>query len=367
MARKIAKDSNDTELHTMSFGEHIEELRRRLIYGLAGLLVVFAVMLYYARSIVGWLFEPLATAQNMLGMPAQTYTRSSLGGLAVYMKVALIGAIIISAPWLLYQAWKFISAGLYATEKKAATFLVALSALMSAAGLMLTYYVFLPAAVVFLLQFTVTYPVPKSNPGGWIYNWERTIARWNKESILSNSPTIGVPKGPATEPAVRVIVPEFPEGDPPHPMEGEIWHNWILNETREMRNGNIIVYVTSPESMMGPMIDPSEYMGEAVMLALGIVVVFHVPVVMCVLGMTGLVNPTMLSKRRLIVLFCCFLGAFLFVPGQDIFSNFAIPLIAYFLFELGLILMGIFYRRALRRRAAEDAKYAAEEAEEAAS
>ena len=140
-----------------------------------------------------------------------------------------------------------------------------------------------------------------------------------------------------------------------------MWHNYALNETRVYRNGNVEVMVTTPESMMGPMIDPAEYLSEAIMLALGVVVVFHVPVVMCVLGMSGLVNPKTLGKRRMIVFFCCFLGAFLFVPGQDIFSNFAIPLLAYLLFEFGLILMGVFYRRQERRKAEEDAKYAAEE------
>ena len=215
----MARDkSSADELHVMSFGEHIEELRRRLIFGLLGLSVVFCVMLWYARMIVAWIFAPLTTVQHMFHLPAQTFIRSTLGGMTVYMKVAFIGSLIIAAPWLMYQAWKFVSAGLYAAERRAATFLVGLSSIMTALALALTYWILLPAAVVFLLQFTLTYPAAQNSPDSFLYWWSQRVAEWN-HSILPTAPAGSTRPATTTDPTTHVVIPTY-KTRPENPVEG---------------------------------------------------------------------------------------------------------------------------------------------------
>jgi sec-independent protein translocase protein TatC len=113
---------------------------------------------------------------------------------------------------------------------------------------------------------------------------------------------------------------------------------------------------TTP-SMMVPLIDPATYLDEVTLLTLGVVIVFHVPVVMCVLGMTGLIDPATLRKRRRIVIFGCFVASVFLTPSQDLFSNIALPLMAWGLFEFGLLLMTRFYRRRQAALAAEEAAH----------
>ena len=135
------------------------------------------------------------------------------------------------------------------------------------------------------------------------------------------------------------------EGDPPAPAEGQMWYNITQNELRVFRGGQIRVVPTMGRSMIAPLIDPNEYLGEVMMLTLAIVIVFHVPVVLAVLGLTGLVRPETLSKRRRIVIFCCFIGAIFLTPNQDVFSNVALPVLTWGLFEVGLLFMRYFYNR----------------------
>ncbi len=67
---------------------------------------------------------------------------------------------------------------------------------------------------------------------------------------------------------------------------------------------------------------------------------------MAVLGMTGLVSPDTLTKRRKYIVIGLFIVALFLTPSQDIFSNVGLPLIAWVLFEAGLVLMRFFHRRA---------------------
>src|SRR5512141_352616 len=92
---------------SMSFGEHLEELRRRLIHALIGVVIALLITMAYGRDIVTWLYQPLAEVQRQAGLPTQTYTRSAMSGFMVYMKVSFVAGLILAAPWIIYQFWKF--------------------------------------------------------------------------------------------------------------------------------------------------------------------------------------------------------------------------------------------------------------------
>ncbi len=350
------RSPRDPEKYVMSFGDHIEELRRHLILALVGLGIAFLITFWYGRDLFAWIYAPLDIAQNLLDLPRQTYPRSSLGTLTVYLRVVFTGALILSGPWILYQAWLFIAAGLYETERRAAVFLVALSSLMTTFAVLLTYYVFLPATLVFLLMFSTSYPIPHVGKNSWLGEVSEWMRRMNHDTLLPNAPAGRSDNTqPASQPATAPMIIPTLAADPPPPAEGEIWYNTDQNEVRIFQDGRIhVVNMTAP-SMMVPLIDPSVYLDEVIMLTLGVVIVFHVPVVMCVLGMTGLINPKTLRAKRRYVIFGCFVAAVFLTPSQDVFSNLALPLMAWGLFEFGLVLMTWFYRKHERRIAAHNA------------
>lgn len=354
MAKRRARDP---EQYVMSFGDHLEELRRHLILALLGLGVAFLVTLWWGRDIFAWIYAPLDVAQNLLDLPRQTYPRSSLGTLTVYLRVVFTGALVLSGPWILYQAWQFISAGLYETERRAATFLVALSTIMTTLAVLLTYYVFLPATLVFLLMFSTSYPIPHVGRDSLLGRVSQWMQKMNHDTLLPSAPEGRPPESqPTTQSTTAPMIIPTMGTDPAHPTEGEIWYNTDQNEVRIFQGGRIhVVNMTAP-SMMVPLIDPSVYLDEVIMLTLGVVAVFHVPVVMCVLGMTGLMNPATLRKKRRYVIFGCFVASIFLTPSQDLFSNVVLPLMAWALFELGLLLMGSFYRKHERRIAALEAQ-----------
>lgn len=357
-----ARRAKDPDQYVMSFGDHIEELRRHLILALIGMAVALCVTLWYSRTIVAFIYAPLYTAQRMLHLPAHTFSQSTIGPLTLYLGVAFKGALILSGPWILYQMWLFISSGLYETERKAATFLVGLSVLMTSLALALTYYVFLPATVVFMLMFTTSYPLPQTSNASPLAMVIRMMAKMNESTLLPGAE--GVATQSATQAATRaatrtsdggVVLPLL-DHDPEHAVEGQIWFNTDANEIHVFEDGRVLMLSPTAPSMVVPLIDPKVYLDEVTMLALGVVIVFHVPIVMCVLGMTGMVNPDTLRKKRKIVIFGCFVASIFLTPSQDLFSNIALPLVAWALFEFGLVLMGRFYRKRKARIAAEDAE-----------
>jgi sec-independent protein translocase protein TatC len=135
-------------LQQMSLLQHLEELRRRIFYALICLLVAFGVCWTFVQEIYAFLerpihpFLPEGTKLSYLG-PADP--------LMLYIKVALLAGVFLSAPVLLYQAWRFVAPGLYPRERRwAAPFIVA-GTLFFFAGGAFAYYVAFPFAVQFLI------------------------------------------------------------------------------------------------------------------------------------------------------------------------------------------------------------------------
>ena len=109
-ARQAVTDR--AELPGMSLMEHLEELRKRLLRGIAFLLVGFGVAYFYHERLYGIIQAPL----NKLHIPLNfTHPTDALN---LYLKTALVGGAILASPFILYQIWLFISPGMYANEKK---------------------------------------------------------------------------------------------------------------------------------------------------------------------------------------------------------------------------------------------------------
>src|SRR5712691_7250927 len=112
----------ERELPKMTFLEHLEELRKRLIVSIIALGVAFLACWNYADRIFEWIARPLSRYLPAGGK--LVYTRLT-EPFMLYMKVAFFAGIFLASPVILWQLWLFISPGLYKRERRyAAPFII---------------------------------------------------------------------------------------------------------------------------------------------------------------------------------------------------------------------------------------------------
>jgi len=142
-------EDTDPELPKMSFLEHLEELRKRLIISIVALLGGFLVCWNFAERIFAWIQQPLA--KFLPPGDKLVFTRLTEPFL-LYMKVAFFAGIFIASPIVLWQLWLFISPGLYKRERRYAAPFVIIASLFFIIGGYFGYRVLLPGTCAFFLE-----------------------------------------------------------------------------------------------------------------------------------------------------------------------------------------------------------------------
>jgi sec-independent protein translocase protein TatC len=127
----------------MSFLDHLEEFRSRLIKCLVALLLLSIVAFFYSDKLIDFISKPLPGVYFM-GPAEAVYVR---------MKIALIMGAIVSSPFILYQLWQFVVPGLLEKEVKVVFPLVFLSTISFLIGSSFAFFVVLPYMIKFLLSF----------------------------------------------------------------------------------------------------------------------------------------------------------------------------------------------------------------------
>ena len=131
--------------------EHLVELRRRLVWSLAALFAAFGICFYFADRIFAFLAQPLVQAFGP-GQGRMVYTKL-YEAFFVEVRVAFFAAFFLAFPIIANQVWAFVAPGLYSKEKRAfLPFLIATPVLFLLGGA-LAYYVVMPTAFRFFLQF----------------------------------------------------------------------------------------------------------------------------------------------------------------------------------------------------------------------
>lgn len=141
-------EGDGIEEKEMTFLEHLEELRWRIIYSLIGIVI---------GTIIAWVFVDFLVEQILL-KPAKDSGVSlqnlkPFGQIFLYFQIALIAGLIISIPNVFYQFWKFISPALRKHERRYILAIVIFSTLCFLAGIAFAYFVMLPLALSFAAQF----------------------------------------------------------------------------------------------------------------------------------------------------------------------------------------------------------------------
>lgn len=145
------------DLKVMPFMEHLKELRTRLIHSLIAVAVGFGVAYGFSEQIFRILLLPLLKV-----MPKDlklVYTGLPEAFL-VYMKVGLIGGLILAAPVVFYEIWKFIEPGLYQKERRYAIPFVLVASAFFAIGVTFAYFVVFPFGFQYFLSFSNDYIQP---------------------------------------------------------------------------------------------------------------------------------------------------------------------------------------------------------------
>lgn len=132
----------------MTFLDHLEELRWRIIYSLIGIVV---------GTIVSWIFIDFFIEQILL-LPAKQaglklQNLKPFGQLFIYFQVAIIIGLILSFPNVVYQLWKFIAPALKQKEKKYIKWIVIFTTFCFLSGVVFAYFVMLPLTLKFAAQF----------------------------------------------------------------------------------------------------------------------------------------------------------------------------------------------------------------------
>ena len=141
-------EGTEEELPRMTLLDHLDELRRRILYSIIALLVAFLGSWYFAPEVFHWLEKPFLAAVPEGEKLAFT---DLPGPFMLYIKVALLTAIFVASPVLLVQLWLFLRPGLYKRERRLFVPFVIFTTLFFVAGGYFGYLVAFPMVVKFLL------------------------------------------------------------------------------------------------------------------------------------------------------------------------------------------------------------------------
>ncbi len=138
---------------TMGFLEHLEELRRRLVYSIAAVAVGFFVCWWKVERIYDVMQRPIMEVLKANGLSEKLVYLNPTEPFNLYLKIAAMAGLFLTSPYVLYQVWMFISPGLYRNEKRyVVPFMVSTIALFTTGGYF-GYKVVYPQALGFLVHF----------------------------------------------------------------------------------------------------------------------------------------------------------------------------------------------------------------------
>lgn len=124
-----------------SFFSHLLELRNRLLYAITGVLVIFLPLVAFSQELYTLLAQPLL---SVLPKGASMIATEVASPFLTPLRLAFIVSLVVSIPWILYQAWAFVAPGLYRHERRLVIPLLASSTLLFYAGMAFAYFVVFP-------------------------------------------------------------------------------------------------------------------------------------------------------------------------------------------------------------------------------
>ncbi len=151
---EIAQQRSSEEMTGMSFLEHLEELRRRIVHSAIYVAAGFGICWWFHERIFAIMQKPIMTALSNHHLDTKLVYLNPTDPFNMYLKISLLAGIFLASPFVLYQVWAFIAPGLYRNERR-----YVLPFMFSTVGLFLAggyfgYRMVYPAALDFLISFS---------------------------------------------------------------------------------------------------------------------------------------------------------------------------------------------------------------------
>ncbi|CAN5451276.1 MAG: twin-arginine translocase subunit TatC [Acidobacteria bacterium] len=161
-------DSLEDGASKMSFLEHLEELRRRLINSALSLVAGVFIAFFFLNRIVDFVLLPL---RELLPEGSSFQTIEGPEYIILYLKIGLLAGLFVALPLILWQVWLFIAPGLYAHEKRFAIPFVAMTSVFFFIGAAFAHYLAFPYSWDFFVKFQPEYVqfMPRLGPTFSLY------------------------------------------------------------------------------------------------------------------------------------------------------------------------------------------------------
>lgn len=150
-------DDEEEGMARMSFLEHLEELRKRLLLAIGGVGVAFFACLLFSDELWGFVVRPATAALIHLGVHPPTLKQiSPMDSFRImWMELPILAAVFVSSPWIVYQVWAFIAPGLYKRERRWAVPFVVSSAGLFILGGFFAYFIAFRYGLEFLMGLAI--------------------------------------------------------------------------------------------------------------------------------------------------------------------------------------------------------------------
>lgn len=295
----------------MPLGDHLNELRLRLIFALLGFIAALGICLFFGRQTTAAFCWPLITELMKHDLTPQVYYTDVSDGFMVFIRISLISATVISSPWLLFQLWLFVSAGLYPNERRTVKRYLPLSLGLLLAGLAMVYFLVLPWTLAFLIEFGSDIPLP------------RELGRPASVAVSDDTQPLQIP---------------IFKGDPASPADNTIWFNTLDGRLKFYRDGQIRVIPFGPSNLAAPMITLPNYISMVLGMLLTFGLSFQLPLVVAALAKVRIVSIKLLKSSRRYVYFIIAILAAIITPGDVMTVTVALMVPLVLLYELGILL-----------------------------
>ncbi|MCL2641714.1 MAG: twin-arginine translocase subunit TatC [Phycisphaerales bacterium] len=329
----MAQLPTDPQQVRMSFGEHLEELRKRIIYALLGSLGFVAVCLIYHNEIARIVSRPYILVANAHNLPAVFTTLKPQEAFLTTIMLAFQAGLILASPWIIFQLWQFVAAGLFPKERKIVYRCLAPTSLLFLTGVAFFYFIVLPMVLNFFVSFTVDTAGPTPTPN----RIERAMGIVQSPSPLQ--PT-------ATQPAPLPVL----DFDPPRPESGQAA---IFLDSRDGRI-KIVTHETtfavpvSPEgSLFSTMWRYDDYLSFVMFTALIFGLAFELPLVIMILARVGVVRVQTFRRIRKYAYFAIVVLSIIAAPSGDLMTIGFLMVPMLLLYELGIIAAALTRRRSV--------------------
>jgi sec-independent protein translocase protein TatC len=330
------KESEEAQSR-MSFGEHLEELRKRIMYSLYGGVFGVGICVYFVKEIYAFVVAPYRDVALRNHVSDVMYVTNPSGAFFTPLSLAIKAGLILVSPWIIYQLWQFVGAGLYKRERKIIYRYIGPSALLFLLGVAFFYFIVLPLTLEFFFVF--------SGSGGGMAQ-PNSFFRWLAQATgqVQLPPPVKARGPTSTTLSTAALNIPWLDHDPAPPPEGQAL---LFFHTREQRvkimlhDQTQILTVVAQDALFTNTWKADEYLSFVSLSALIFGLAFQLPMVILVLAQIDIVQTQTFRNIRKYAYFGLLIAAVIIAPSGDVMTLAFLFIPMILLYEIGILMAAI--------------------------